>query len=93
VKNKQVRKQGKRSSARHPFEPAEFEQTLGMCNDLDGREKKYMRIPACCTKFQYKIVARLDDTTCRLEELDLKPNPQSSFHSHFFVECANPRMF
>jgi hypothetical protein len=47
-----------------------------MCNDLDGIEKKYM-IPACC-KFQYTMVARLDDT-CRLEEQDLKPNPQFPF--------------
>ena len=77
VKKKEVRKQGRRSSARRPFEPAEFEQTLDMCNDLDGIEKNYM-IPASC-KFQCTtVVAGLDDT-CRLEEEDLKPNPQFPF--------------
>ena len=90
---KETWKQGKRSSARRPFEPAEFEQTLDMCNDLDGIEKKYMIPPACC-KFQYTMVASLDDS-CRLEkQVCLFVWSQTpSFHSHYFVECAVSRMF
>jgi hypothetical protein len=76
VKKKEVRKQGKASSARRPLEPAEFEMTLEMCNAFDSITRKYM-VPAI-GKFQYTMVARLDDT-CRIEEADLKPNPQFPF--------------
>lgn len=76
VKKKEVRKQGKPSSARRALEPAEFELMLVMCNEHDRIDKKYM-VPAYC-KVQFTMVARLDDT-CQIEEQDLKPNPQFPF--------------
>ena len=76
VKKKEVRRQGKPSSARRPLEPDEFELMLDMCNNLNRIDKQYM-VPAYC-RVQYTMVARLDDT-CRIEEQDLKPNPQFPF--------------
>ena len=76
VKKKEVRKQGKASSARRPLQPPEFEATLEKLNELLDIKRKYM-IPTA-VKFQFHMVARLDDT-CRFEEVDLKPNSQFPF--------------
>ena len=76
VKKKEVRKQGKKSSARRPLEPAEFVSTLSILNESRDLKKKYM-VPTAL-RFQFHMVARLDDI-CRFEEVDLKPNPQFPF--------------
>jgi hypothetical protein len=76
VKKKEVRKQGKKSSARRPLEPAEFLRTLRMLNESHDIKRKYM-VPTAA-KFQFCMVGRLDDT-CRFEEVDLKPNLQFPF--------------
>jgi hypothetical protein len=76
IKKKEVRKQGKPSQARRPLEPGELEQTLDMLNAYSDITKKYM-VPTAC-KFQYTMVARLDDTA-QLKEEDLKPYPEFPF--------------
>jgi hypothetical protein len=76
IKKKEVRKQGKQSSARRPLERVEFEQTLEMLNQFDDVTRKYM-VPAA-VKFQYAMVARLDDT-CHFKLGDLKTNPEFPF--------------
>jgi HEPN domain-containing protein len=76
IKKKEVRKQGKQSLARRALEKREFEQTLELLNNYDDITRKYM-VPTAM-KFQYAMVARLDDT-CQFKEEDLKPNPQFPF--------------
>ena len=76
VKKKEVRKQGKGSQARRPIEAAEFEQTVHLLEQSDDLKRKYM--VATAAKFQYAMVARVDDTA-HFKEEDLKPNPQFSF--------------
>jgi hypothetical protein len=76
VKKKEVRKQGKKSSARRGIQKPEFESTVAMLNDFPDMKRKYM-VPTAA-KFQFHMVARIDDT-CNFTEEDLKPNPQFPF--------------
>jgi hypothetical protein len=76
VKKKEVRKQGKKSLARRPLEKSEFEQTLSLLEESADIKRKYMVTTAA--KFQYTMVARVDDTA-NFKEEDLKPNPQFDF--------------
>jgi hypothetical protein len=76
VKKKEVRKEGKPSQARRPLEPGELEQTFEILNSYGDITKKYMVSTA--SKFQYSMVARVDDTA-NFKEEDLKPNPEFPF--------------
>ena len=58
--------------ARRPLEAAEFEQTLELLEESADIKKKYMVTAAA--KFQYTMVARVDDTA-HFKEEDLKSNP------------------
>ena len=76
VKKAEVRKLGKRSAARRPLECSEFEWTKSRLMEFTDIKRKYMVSTAA--KFQFHLIARLDDT-CRFEECDLKPHPQFPF--------------
>ena len=74
VKREEVRKLGKSSCARRPLEPAEFEYTVRkLCEDQQHVKKCYL--VSAAAKFQFHMIARLDDT-CRFEFKDLKTHPQ-----------------
>ena len=77
VKKNEVQQQGKASSARRPLEKKEFEQLITLLEDSPDIIKKYMVTAAA--KFQFTMIARIDDTSHFLEE-DLKPNPQFDFY-------------
>jgi hypothetical protein len=51
----------------------EFEQTVQLLEESNEIKKKYM--VATAAKFQYTMVARIDDTA-NFKEEDSKPNPQ-----------------
>ena len=76
VKKKEVRKQGNKSLARRALVAQEFEQTVRLLEESDEIKIKYM--VATAAKFQYTMVARVDDTA-NFKEEDLKPNPQFDF--------------
>ena len=60
VKKKQVRREGKETSAVRPLESAEFEQMLDLLHKNNHDTKKKYMIGAAA-KFQYAMVARVDD--------------------------------
>jgi hypothetical protein len=80
IKRLEVKKVGKKSSARRPLVQDEVLQTLNILkkvgkanNDL----KRYLIIPAAI-KFQISMIGRVDDT-CRMEKEELKPHPRFDF--------------
>jgi len=84
---KEAWKQGKRSSARRPFEPAEFEQTLDMCNDLDGKyvhdSSFLLQVPVYngCKSGWFLPAWKAGLFVC------LKPNPQFPFTLLCWMFC------
>lgn len=76
VKKREVRKQGAPSQARRELEPEEFLQTNSMLNAEEGVKRRFM-LPAA-SKFQFHMVARVDDVA-HFKEEDLKPNRQFDF--------------
>ena len=76
VKKLEVRKQGKASSARRAIEAPEFEQTIEILQESEDIKKKYMVTTAA--KFQYAMVARIDDTA-HFKKEDLKRHQQFDF--------------
>lgn len=79
VKKKEVRRQGAPSQARREMEEAEFLQTNELLNGEQGVKKRFM-LPAAA-KFQFQMVARVDDVA-HFKEEDLKPHPQFDFVLH-----------
>jgi hypothetical protein len=76
VKKEEVRKTGKKSSARRPLEHREFKQSLAIL-ERDADPIKRFLAP-CVNKVQYNLIARLDDAM-ELEMEDIKPNLQFPF--------------
>ena len=76
VKKKEVRRQGKPSSARRPFEPAEWEQAMEMIGRIQDRKVRYFA--RAVLTLQYNMIGRIDDT-CKTKAEDLKPNAQFPF--------------
>lgn len=73
IKKNEVRRQGAPSQARRAIEKDEFENVLAKLNTFADFKRRYL-IPTVC-KFQFALIARIDDT-CNFKEVDLKPNPQ-----------------
>jgi hypothetical protein len=68
IKKKEVRKQGKASTARRPLQHDEFQSMLGYLRGHDNRMKRYA-LPGFFV-FQYNLIARMDDTSkFRMENL------------------------
>lgn len=76
VKKKEVRRQGKPSSAKRPLEESEFEQAIDLIEKHPDRQKRYFASAAF--RFQYNMIGRIDDT-CKCKVEDLKPNTQYLF--------------
>jgi len=76
VKKKEVRKQGKASSARRPLEKSEFVDIQRYFRSRQDPHRRF-RLPAF-TKFQYNLIARNDDTA-NFETADLKAVPEFPF--------------
>ena len=76
VLTKEVRKQGKASSARRALEMAEFEQSIDLIEAFPDADKKYAI--SAVSRFQTSMIARIDDT-CKFKLEDLKPDPQFAF--------------
>ena len=76
VKKKEVRHQGKASSAKWPLEASEYEQAIKLMEKHPDRPKRYFA--SAIFRFQYNMIGRIDDT-CKCKVEDLKPNPQYSF--------------
>ena len=76
VKKKEVRKQGKPSSARKPFTEAEYEEAI---TRMKGHENVEARLfSSTIFVFQMCMIARIDDSA-KLKTEDIKQNHQ---HSH-----------
>jgi hypothetical protein len=71
VKKEEVRKTGKKSSARRPLEHREFKQSLAILESDPDPIKRFLA--PCVNKVQYNLIARLDDAM-ELEMEDIKPN-------------------
>jgi hypothetical protein len=71
VKKEEVRKTGKKSSARRPLEHREFKQSLAILERDPDPIKRFLA--PCVNKVQYNLIARLDDAM-ELEFEDIKPN-------------------
>ena len=78
IKWAEVRKLGKETVARRPSEPSEFQYTIAVLARKGEADIKAAYMVTAAAKFQFHMMARLDDT-CRFEESDLKPHPLFPF--------------
>ncbi len=69
IKSAEVRKLGKKTIASHPLEPSEFEYTIAVLTSKDEADVKAAYMVTAAAKFQFHMMAWLDDT-CRFEESD-----------------------
>jgi Transcriptional activator of glycolytic enzymes len=77
IKKKELRGLGLDPQARRELEPGEFEMTLRKLNTYKRSIVKQFMIPAVI-KFQFAMIARIDDT-CHFLEKDLKRHPKFPF--------------
>jgi hypothetical protein len=84
VKRKEVRKQGRPSQARKPFEAPEYEKLIEILEDLDDEESRCFA--SAIYRFQVAMVGRIDDCS-KSESLNLKRNFQHSDYSIFTQMC------
>jgi hypothetical protein len=73
-----MRKQGKKSMARHGLITAEFEQTLDLLEENNDMIKKKFMVSNAARFQYYAMVTRIDGTT-HFKEADLKPNLRFDF--------------
>jgi hypothetical protein len=78
IKRAEVRRLGKKTLARRALEPSEFEFTIATLARKGEADIKAAYMVTAAAKFQFHMMARLDDT-CRFEERDLKPHPMFPF--------------
>jgi hypothetical protein len=76
VRKEEVRKTGKKSSARRRLHHNEWVQTLRILERSDDRKKRFLT--PCVMKVQYNMIGRLDDAM-ELEMEDIHPNLQFPF--------------
>ena len=76
VKKKEVRHQGKASSAKWPLDASEYEQAIKLMEKHPDGPKRYFA--SAIFRFHYNMIGRIEDT-CKCKVEDLKPNPQYSF--------------
>jgi hypothetical protein len=73
VKKKEVRRQGKPSSARRPLEDSEYQQAIAL---IEKHHDLHLRFfVSAVMRFQYNMIGRVDDV-CKCKMEDVKPNPQ-----------------
>lgn len=84
VKRKEVRKQGKPSQARKPFEAPEFEKVIDILEDLDDEETRCFA--SAIYRFQVAMIGRIDDCAKTISS-NLRRNFQHSEYSILTQMC------
>ena len=84
IKRKEVRKQGRPSQARKPFEAPECEKLIEILENLDDEETRCFA--SAIYRFQVSMIGRIDDCA-KTESENLKSNFQHSEYSIFAQMC------
>lgn len=79
VRKKEVRRQGVPSHARRPMERDEFQQILTACHECEDEDDPMKYWLATYVKYQYHMIARVDDVAHVSAEQGLMPNFQYPF--------------